>query len=363
MIHKSIIILVFAFYSCGTDITTVAAEQTEEQTSLLVTDILKNNPSVKIGPILSKDLNKNLPCTGFLSVPPTELISIHSKSAGHIEFMKYVVGDYVKKGALLYTINNPSLVEKQRIFLEAKVELDLANKEFGRKELLQQKQAISSKDFDQGYARKKLIEAKYEGLKSELKLLGTNINLLESEHKFQEKVFIYAPQSGFVSEVLVNKGQMIHPEIKLMEIINKQKIYLELKVLTKDVALVKKGQQVLFSVDNNQTQLSAVISQLSPVVSDNGTLMVYCKITSNVELPLKTGMFINAEILLGNQTVKGVPLDAVIQEGENYYAYFVKNKSLVKEELQNVQIINNFVGFDNLPEGDLLLQGAYYIEP
>ena len=145
-------------------------------------------------------------CTGRIEIPPTELISVHSRSEGFITGMSYLPGDYVKKGALLFTITNTHLVEKQRILLETKAELAMAIKDYERKRRLQSEKVTTEKAMDEATARKELLTATYEGLKNELELLGIDVDVLETKKRFQSTLYIHASDAGYVHEVLVNKG-------------------------------------------------------------------------------------------------------------------------------------------------------------
>lgn len=351
-------------WSCHSAPTNQPTEEIEEGNApLVVQQIISSNPAVKIGPLQRKIVEQKVLCTGKVVVPPTELVSIHSKSAGTIENMHFLPGDFIKKGALLLTIYNPSLVEKQRVLLETKAALSLAEKDYSRKLSLQSDNATTQKAFDEALAQKEVLTATYQGLKNELLLLGINIQALEQEQKFQSKLSIYAPQNGYVQEVLVNQGQMISPQDKLMTIANKDQTILELQVLSKDVPLLEIGQKIAFTLPNNPQAFSASIQQLNPVLNANtGTLTVYCQLNDKQSKFIKAGMFVNATIEVKAHEALGVPLEAVVKEGENYFAFIVIGELLEKQLLTNVQVSQDFVTFGNTVPSTLVVAGAYYIE-
>lgn len=363
MTRLYLLLLTTLVWSCRSNSESHTETTTEETENVLVVkDILATNNAVKIGAIQQQLVEKKVICTGSIITPPTALISIHSKSDGIIEGMHFLPGDFVKKGELLLTISNAALVEKQRILLETKAALSLAEKEYNRKSTLQAENATTQKSFDEALAQKESLAATYLGLKNELSLMGINIASLEQEQKFQSKLSIYAPQNGYIQEVLVNQGQMITPQNKLLSIADKDQAILELEVLSKDVAFLKVGQKVQFSLANNTQAFTATIKQLNPVLNQQkGSLSVYCKLDAPQQF-IKAGMFVNASVEVEAHHAQGIPLEAVIKEGENYFAYFVEGKFLQKQVLKNAQVINNFVTFDNEAKGELVVAGAYYIE-
>lgn len=339
------------------------SEPEEENKTLFVKDVLATNSSVKIGELQTRVLQQEVSCTGRIEVPPTDLVSVHSKSEGFIEYLQYLPGDYVKKGALLFTVVNPNIIEKQRILLETKAEWILAQKDYERKRLLQSEDATPQKIFDETLSKKDYLSAKYKGLKSELQLLGVDVNALEINQDLQSKLSIYALQSGYVHEVFVNKGQMIQPQDRLMEISNNHHIYLELYVFSKYVPLLKKGQKVLFSLPNNNQQFEAEISKLNPMIDEEtGTLTIHCQIEKGQNEVIKAGMFVNATIEVAAQEVTGLPIDAVLKEGEDYYVYWVDGEILKKQALEEVSVNNNFVTFKDFAAKKLVIAGAYYLE-
>ncbi len=361
-----VILAATLFYSCGnTDKPTMEedAVHAEERGPLLVEEILSANPAIKIGPMPSRIVQQKVICTGKIEIPPTELISVHSRSEGFITGMTYLPGDYVKRGALLFTITNTKLVEKQRILLETKAELTMANKDYDRKKRLQSEKVTTEKALDESTARKELLTATYEGLKNELQLLGIDVDALQSEQKFQSTLYIYASDAGYVHEVLVNKGQMIQPSDNLMQIANDDHVHLELQVLSKYVPLLAIGQKALFTLPNSAKEFGAEIVKLNPMLNDEtGTLNVHCHIDEEHDIQIIAGMFVNAEIEVVANDVSGLPLEAVVKEGMDYYAYCVEGEFLKKHLLQNVVVSGDFITFDTISSEQMVIAGAYYVE-
>ena len=72
-------------------------------------------------------------------------------------------------------------------------------------------------------------------------------------------------------------------------------------------------------------------------------------------------MFVNAEINVASVEVKGIPLEGAIKEGENYFGFFVVDGKLVKTLLDIPRVMDGFITFENIPDGDVVLSGAYYL--
>ena len=357
--------LLLGLSSCVTSVEHVDEQPPLEERDFTfnVETIVRENPAVKVGPIQSIVVEQKIKCTGRIEIPPSDMVSVHSKNKGTVEQINFLPGDYVKKGALLLTIQDPGLVVKQRVLLETKAELELAEKVLERQKILKNEDATSQKAFDEKLAAKALLDARYHGLKSELDLLGIDVPSLENEKKFQSKLFLYAPTSGNVHEVLVNRGQMIEPHDKLMDIANNNHVHLELQVLAKDVPSLEKGQKVEFTLPNNLRNYNAEIIKINPMIDDaTGTLKVHCHLEKGLEKQMKAGMFVNAAIAVEAQNLEGLPLEAVVKEGENYFAYVVEQGELIKTGLERVKPHGDFITFSPLENKEMVIAGAYYLE-
>ena len=328
-----------------------------EEPALVSLDLLSKNERIKTGVIQKRNIARTIQCTGQIDIPPTAVSSVHSKTNGQLIFLKYLPGDYIAKGALVAKVENPMLIEKQRLLLETKANLDLARKDYERKKILKAGQATPEKIFDESQNKFELLTATYQGLKKELELFGININDLENNTAYQSSVNVYANQSGYIHEVLVNKGQMITPETRLMNITDINHLHLELQILSKDIGSIHKGQEVLFTIPNRTETFRAKIIKINPVINnEQATLQVHCSIEHPDKKIFVAGLFANATIDMEAQEMEGLPLSGVIKEGEDYFGYKIQNKEVIKTPLSNVAIFNNFVVFDGEKDGQWVVE-------
>jgi cobalt-zinc-cadmium efflux system membrane fusion protein len=352
--------------SCGENDSPLTEENPtsiDDDTPMSISGILEANPEVKIGVLPNVQVAQKVNCTGNIEIPPTELISVHSISPGFVEWMTYLPGDFVKKGALLFKITNTQLVEKQRLLLETKAQLAIAEKDYDRKQRLQSEKVTTEKALDESTARKELLTATYKGLRNELQLLGIDVDLLEEKQEFQSTLSLYSAKSGYVHKVSVNMGQMIEPQDQLMEIANNEHMHLELQVLSRHVPLLSIGQKIEFTLPNSRQKYLGEIVKLNPMLDpQTGTLNVHCHIENEVNYHMIAGTFVNAEINVEAINQVGLPLEAVIKSGSDYYAYIVEESTLRKVLLQNVSISGDIVTFDSVPAEQFVVAGAYYVE-
>lgn len=352
--------------ACTSDEGNAATDEMEEavlEKTPATLDVLLKNNLVKTGEVQSQNMARTIRSTGTITIPPTAIQSVHPKIGGQLRFLKYLPGDYVKKGTVLAIVENPTLIEKQRQLLETKANLDFARKDFERKKILKAGNATPEKTFDESQNQYELLTATYNGLAEELRLFGIDVAALEQQNNYQSSIQIYAKSAGFVQEVLVNQGQMVTPETRLMDIANKDAMYLSLNVLSKDVNWVEKGQTVHFTLPNSSKTFQAKVVKINPTLAPGASnLSVHCQILNSDKSELIPGLFADAKIALDATIIKGLPRTAVVKEGEKYFGFKVNEHAVEKIELTGVEELGGVLVFENDTDGTWVVEGAYYLE-
>lgn len=362
MKNIAFIIAMVLLVSCGGSNQNEPMEPSKDFTKIELSEVQKNT-KVRIGKLSSKSVNRKIHCTGTIISPPSQILSIHSKVEGFAKIVDLNIGDYIKKGQLIIVVESPFLIEKQRHLLESKSDLELAEIELTRKLALRSSDATSQKSLEVAQANVNRLSATFNGLKKELSSLGIDVVSLEQRQNFQSEFKIISPSSGYVHNIFTNKGKMVQPQEVLAEIIDKTGSLLSLKVLQSDISHLGVGKEVKFTLPGDKAEYSATVSKTDPVLdTELGTLNTICRLNGNNLQNVSIGAFANAIIEGGVSESSGLPLSAVIKEGEIYYGYKVAGSLLEKTALKNPVEYDDFVTFENDLEGDWVIEGAYYIE-
>jgi cobalt-zinc-cadmium efflux system membrane fusion protein len=320
--------------------------------------------AVRTGPLQERKISHDIACTGTVEVPPTDLISVHARTSGQVSGLRYLPGDYVGKGAQLLRITNPELIHNQRILLETKARLAAARRTLERQNILDAGEATTAAAIDAARSEVDLLSASYTGLRQELLQYGVDVERLESEGTFQSSVGVYAAGSGYVHAVTTNQGQMVSPADELLQIAGTRHLHLELSVPSREVAAVRKGQQVRFVLPFNDTRGVATVEKINPMVDvETATLNVHCHFEGEMVAGLVPGLFLNATILTGERTLTGLPLNGVVKEGDQYFGYREVNGEMEKTLLRDARVLGDFVTFTPGEAGATwVTEGAYYLE-
>ena len=98
----------------------------------------------------------------------------------------------------------------------------------------------------------KNLKAKVRALEQKLILIGINPANL-SEDNISSTVNLVSPINGFLKNVNVNIGKYVSQTDVLFEIVNSDKLFLELTLFEKDAHHVAAGQKIRF-LTNNETE-------------------------------------------------------------------------------------------------------------
>jgi cobalt-zinc-cadmium efflux system membrane fusion protein len=185
-------------------------------------------------------------------------------------------------------------------------------------------------------------------------------------------VSLTAPISGYIKQVNVNIGKYVTPNEVLFEIVNTDHMHLELKVFESDIFKVKDGQEIRFSVPNlPDTNLRAEVYLVGKVFENESRAINVHGHLEPANSRLIPGMYVNARIMAGTQTVQALPEGAIIteedkrfifvnthQEGERLYFRKVPVQTGISEG-GFVEIISS----EQAPTAqNVVVKGAYYLQ-
>lgn len=327
---------------------------------------------LEFGDLSSIKVNDFVKATGTLGLPPNALSSVSAKTNGIIKgTKKFVEGNYIKKGAVIAYLENPDFIVTQQDYLEAKAQLNLKRLEVERQKSLVESNAGVAKNLQNAQAEVAVLEAKTQGLAKQLSFLGISTSNL-SPSNIRQQIAIVAPMSGYISTISFHNGMYAQSSIALMDIISSEHLHLELDVFEKDIANIKIGQKISYTVPALGTTIyyGSVDVIGKEFNSSSKTIRVLGHL-DGVKPQFLKDLFINAKIFLTDVETTALPEDAIIKDGENSYIYVALSKNNAKEiEFEKINIIpgsteNGYTAvklIDDIPEGmQIVTKGAYYV--
>ena len=274
--------------------------------------------------------------------------SVYSQSShipGRIEkLMVNFTGEYVNKGQVIASIYSPDLVNAQE-------------------ELFEARKIVETEPL--------LFNSAKEKLKN-WKLTDKQIAQILESGVVKEELPILADISGYVTEKKVNLGDYVMKGMAIYEIANLNNVWILFDVYESDMAWVKKGDAVNFTVQSLPGEsFKGKISYIDPVI-DPMTRVAKARVEiNNSGLKLKPEMFVSgtveAELPIKSEAII-VPKTSVMWTGQRSVVY-IKNTTakgvnfMMRDVTLGPALGDGFVVNDGLQEGEeIAINGTFSID-
>ncbi|MCT4583252.1 MAG: efflux RND transporter periplasmic adaptor subunit [Flavobacteriales bacterium] len=345
------------------------SEHGEGESIHLTADQIKTI-GLELGSFSTLKVNDYIKSTGSIGLPPNGYSSVSVKAEGIIEgTKKYVEGDYIEKGEVIGYVASTNFIVIQQEYLEAKAELKLKELDLERQQSLVNANAGVSKSLQNSQAEVEILKARTSALAKQLEYLGISVDKL-THNSLSETIPIVAPMSGFISAINLHNGMYAVPSNVFMEIMSSDFLHLELDIFEKDIASVKIGQKLSYTVpalgDTIYSGEVSVIGKEFDIATK--TVRVYGNLDGQKPTFLKD-LFINAKIWLNDAKTNAVPEGAIIKDGNDTFIYAAKEEEK-ETEFTKIRVIasatnNGFTAvklLEKIPEGmQIVTKGAYYV--
>jgi membrane fusion protein (multidrug efflux system) len=236
---------------------------------------------------------------------------------------------------------------------QAQAELDCE-----RTQRMFDKGAISKADYDRAHTQ--CATAKWS-------LAGAEARRSQTEEALRDSQ-IRAPFSGMVVERAVSAGEYVRPDSRVVTLVSVDKLRVELTVPEGDVTLVKEGMPVTFRLASGAAKKEAVyhgrVRYIGPAVRQQSRDAIVEALVENPGHELRPGMFVTAELALGDQELPAVPRAAVREDGVQRHVFVaIGAMGAMADRLEErlVQVVNT--GGTEVPVLSGLKSGEKVVAP
>jgi membrane fusion protein, copper/silver efflux system len=295
--------------------------------------------NVAVSRVEAKRLERSFRAPAQIVHDEEGLETISAWIGGRIERL-YVeeTGTRVKKGQKLLTIYSPALVTAQEEFLAA----------------------VRGGEFTRGLRDQAARKLRLWGMSR------GQIARVERKGKVIERVLVFAPADGTVTERMVRQGQYVKEGQALLSLSTLSRVWLEANVYEKDIALVDEGAMIDFSVASLPGRTFAGKIELMHPVLDRQTRTMRVRASfANPRGELRPGMYavaaFRAPVTVAAAPV--VPVTAVVRTGRRSVVYVeVEDGIFEQREIQvGHRAANSFVVLSGLKPGELVVSSGGFL--
>lgn len=328
--------------------------------------------SLEFGQLSQMKVESFIKTTGVLDLPPGSQAVVSASASGFLRQAKeYVEGDYVKKGTLLAQLENPDFIDLQQRYLEVGAELEFLRTELTRQKDLAAANAGIARELERAESQIHMKQATQAGLRAQLQFLGIRPDAITPSHIVQ-RIDVRAPRSGYLATISIREGLFVTSSQMLAELIDDKHFHLELAVFEADVAQLKVGQRITYTVPSlGDARYRAEVHVIGKEFDrESKTVRVHGHI-EGAHPPFIRDLFAEAKIWLDTSSTTAIAEAAVVRNGTQDYLYVSvddPNGEIMEFEAVPVVVGRRDEGLAEikllapLPEGArVVTKGAYYV--
>ena len=301
-------------------------EEIADASLVHITKAQFDQTNMQTGALQKVEFTDEIKERGMADVPPQSKATVSPIVSGAVKSIFVRPGDRVKKGQPLFSIEGSEIIGLQQSYLEITEQLKSLEAEYRRQKDLFTEKISSEKLFLEAESNYKKAVAASEGLKQQLSLLNLNPENI-AQGKISPSAVIYSPIAGDIIHVNADISKFIHPSDVVAEIADTQQLQLYLSVFEKDIAYIRPGQKVNFSLPESPDRIfTATINSIGKAIDPTDrTATVQALPNNEARATLLTGMYIDAGIVTGAKFVWALPMDALVTEGDEHFVLLLQS--------------------------------------
>jgi cobalt-zinc-cadmium efflux system membrane fusion protein len=337
--YLPIVVFCWILVSCSAEEPEVAANAMDTSTSILVDEPIELTPeqfamaNMKLAKPEWREFPEIISANGLLEVPINKQASVSARVGGYAQQVQLVPGHRVRKGQVLFYLENLAFIKMQEEYLEASEKRKYLQADFERQQTLANENIASEKNLLGATSDYRIIEAKCESLKAQLALINIDAEKLTPQN-LVSSVGVVAPMSGYLTAVDVVQGMFLDAGHIAVKISDTQQLNIVLDVFEKDIMAVKVGQSIFFSLPNVKvtTVFEAKVQQIEQALDMEKRVVHVSGLYNNTndDNRLLPGMYINARIHTTANRSMAVPESALVKEGGITYLLVQKKGEAAK---------------------------------
>lgn len=339
-------------------------EHAAEATELTLTSEEAERAGVKVEEVKALALGETVVVIATIYPDQDRLVRVSPRIEGRILSAPAKLGDKVRAGQTLATLDSVAVGETHAAWTQAQVELRIAEADFKRAEGLNAEEIIPRKDFLRAQADRDKAAAALRAAADRLRLLGGAPGATGSN---VSGFAVAAPLAGTVIEKKVTLGELATPSEPMFTVADLSRVWIQAALPEAALAKVRVGANAKITVPAYPGQtFSGKVGHIGAML-DKQTRTVAARIeVPNADGRLKPEMFATATIEAVGEKREAIALpDAaiVLLEGKPTIFVFEQGAYTAREVEPGERIAGRTVLKSGVKPGDqVVTEGAYALK-
>ena len=273
-------------------------------------------PPQDVATVERLDLAQSVGVSGSLRALQTA--AIKARVAGEVQGISKREGDAVKEGDVVARIDSTEAQARVRQAEQqaksALAQVAIARRAQDNNQSLVQQGFISATALETSTSNLAAAEANHQAA----------VAALDIARKALGDTTLRAPLSGQVSARLVQNGERVGVDARILEVVDLSGFELEAALAPADAARVAVGQKAQLRVEGLDQAVDATVARINPSVqAGSRSVLVYLRLPAATGM--RQGLFAQGEIVTGQLKALAVPLSSVRNDKPQPYIQVIQN--------------------------------------
>jgi RND family efflux transporter MFP subunit len=249
---------------------------------------------------------------------------LSTRMMGYVTKASVNVGDKVKKGQLLISINNTDLQAKKGQInagiTQAKTAFNNAEKNYNRFKSLFASNSVTQKEMDD-------MTANYEIAKAGLESANQMKNEINAQFEYAN---ITAPFSGVITSKNIEVGDMANPGMSLISVETPGDFEVIAMMPESEITEINKGTEVVVLVKSINKSLKGKVEEVSTSAKNTGGQYLVKINLEKTDATILSGMFATVQFPVDKKKSSEsilIPADAIVANGQLSGIYIVSESN------------------------------------
>jgi cobalt-zinc-cadmium efflux system membrane fusion protein len=286
--------------------------------------------SVKVEPAEQRDFPVEKQAVGSIDFNEDMETQVFTPYQGRIIALYADIGDDVKKGQTLFTIDSPDLLQAESTLIAAAGVLDLTTRNLARLRELYKTLAVSQRDLDQGQSDQQTAEGNLRAARDAVRIFGktdAEIDRIVADRSADPTLVVPSPINGRITARNASPGLFVQPgnTPAPYTVADVNTMWMLANVTEIDSPAFRVGQQVQVKLGAFPGRVfDGKITTIGAIVDPNTRRVLVRSEINDPQHELRSGMFANFVISLGPPVRSpGIPSDGVVREGDGTMTVWV----------------------------------------
>ncbi|MCJ7466363.1 MAG: efflux RND transporter periplasmic adaptor subunit [Maribacter sp.] len=308
-------VMLFLFTSCGSD---------SKKGGLDTTTIIP----VHVSTVIENNNSRFLTASGKLEAKNSADLS--TRMMGFVNGIYAQVGDKVKKGQLLLSINNTDLQAKraqvEASITEATAAFTNAKKDHDRFQNLFAENSASPKEMDD-------VTAHFEMAKARLEAANQMKNEINAQFSYAN---ITAPFDGVITNKVIDLGDLANPGMPLLSMESPGNFQVIAMVPENEISKIRSGSDVTVLIKSLGTSVTGKVTEVSSSAKNTGGQYLVKAVLDKTDAKILSGMFATVQFPIAQQSKAVsmilIPQSALVENGslKGVYTISDQNRALLR---------------------------------